>query len=111
MAYYNRSIFLIGGHDTDYVPLDSVDLFSMTRNSCAVAPKLSQARFSHSSCMLGHLLYAFGGYSNNQYLSSMEVLDAESVIMGKEGVKWQPILLNQAESISPRWNAVMAPIG
>ena len=91
MAHYNRCIFLIGGHDSEYAPLDSVDLFSITRNTCTVAPKLNQARFSHSSCMLARLLYIFGGYSDKEYLSSLEVLDAEWVITGKEGVKWQLI--------------------
>ena len=65
MVHYKGFIFIIAGcnyQGGQSVALNTVDLYEISGDqSFRPAPKLNEARLEHSSCVLGHHIYTFGG--------------------------------------------------
>ena len=113
MVHYDGFLFLIGGYYHNGGYLKSVDTYSIGRNSWRSAPQLNQARYSHSSCVLGHSIYTFGGVKGvYTYYDSIESIDAQAVVRGMlVEVQWNLIQLSTETTIPARKNALMASIG
>ena len=71
--YKNRLIYLTGGMTNKLVRVDAVHVFDVIKFGWVTAPKMTKARWRHSSCSLGEYIYVFGGLDSNGAIESLEV--------------------------------------
>ena len=91
--YGDRYLFLSGGTDSDFLPLDSVEKYDISENKWTAAPKLNQERYNHSGCSLNDSTYVFCGRAEGYLLNSIERLNVKALLNCKdeEGISWQII--------------------
>ena len=66
MVHYEGFIFLIGGVFQIFgESLQSMEKFDIIQNTWTNAPSMNQSRHNHSSCVLGHKIFTFGGEDGN----------------------------------------------
>ena len=66
----------------DYSLIATVSVYSVDRDEWSPCPDLNEARYYHSSCILGDKLYVSGGLVKIYETDSIEVADCTKLIDG-----------------------------
>ena len=85
-------------------------VYDISNDSWTECPVMMVPRLQHSCCTLGDMVYAFCGYDGQQYLSSIEELNAQRWINQQEdeNIEWQQLL--PSKEIQPRYSPLVTPI-
>jgi len=100
-------VLVIGGYVNKYrICLATVSYYNIASNTWKNGlPRLNEARWDASACVLQATVYVFCGLYNNNYKNSIEMI-SETSLVPKSNALWQLIETPQNILTPRQWSAV-----